>query len=173
MHFEKTRVALIGCGMISKVYLTNLLTYDAVELVGCSDIIEERAKARAEQFGIRQMTNEEIFADPSIEFVVNTTYPLSHYEVARAALEAGQSVYTEKMVCETVEQMDELIALAREKGLFFGGAHHHAGVPRQLRLPLQHAAGQRGAQLGGGHHGGVSGFTGRFGLSHCLWLAGL
>ena len=122
MSFEKTRVALIGCGMISKVYLTNLLTYDAVELVGCSDIIEERAKARAEQFGIRQMTNEEIFADPTIEFVVNTTYPLAHYEVAKAALMAGKSVYTEKMVCETVEQMDELIALAREKGLFFGGA---------------------------------------------------
>lgn len=118
----KTRVALIGCGMISKTYLTNLKSYDAVELVGCSDIIEERAVQRAEQFGIRKMTNEEILRDPSIEWVVNTTYPLSHYEVARAALEAGKNVYTEKMVCETVEQMDELMALAAERDLFFGGA---------------------------------------------------
>ena len=118
MSAKKTKVALIGCGMISKTYLTNLQSYDAVELVGCSDIIEERAAQRAAQFGIRQMTNEEIFADPEIEFVVNTTYPLSHYEVAKAALEAGKNVYTEKMVCETVAQMDELMALAKEKGLF-------------------------------------------------------
>ena len=122
MSVKKTKVALIGCGMISKTYLTNLQSYDAVELVGCSDIIEERAAQRAAQFGIRQMTNEEIFADPEIEFVVNTTYPLSHYEVAKAALEAGKNVYTEKMVCETVAQMDELMALAKEKGLYFGGA---------------------------------------------------
>ena len=118
----KTRVALIGCGMISKTYLTNLKSYDAVELVGCSDIVEERAAQRAEQFGIRKMTNEEILRDPTIEWVVNTTYPLSHYEVARAALEAGKNVYTEKMVCETVAQMDELMALAAERNLFFGGA---------------------------------------------------
>lgn len=118
----KTRVALIGCGMISKTYLTNLKSYDAVELVGCSDIVEERAAQRAEQFGIRKMTNEEILRDPTIEWVVNTTYPLSHYEVARAALEAGKNVYTEKMVCETVAQMDELMALAAEQNLFFGGA---------------------------------------------------
>ena len=118
----KTRVALIGCGMISKTYLTNLKSYDAVELVGCSDIVEERAAQRAEQFGIRKMTNEEILRDRTIEWVVNTTYPLSHYEVARAALEAGKNVYTEKMVCETVAQMDELMALAAERNLFFGGA---------------------------------------------------
>ena len=119
---RKMKVALIGSGMISGIYLKNLKSYDLIDLVGCSDIIPERSKARAEEYGIRQMTNEEILADPEIELVVNTTYPLSHYEVAKACLEAGKHVYTEKMNVETVEQMQELMELAKSKGLFIGGA---------------------------------------------------
>lgn len=119
---KKMKIALIGSGMISGIYLKNLKAYDAIELVGCSDLIPQRANARAEEFGIRAMTNEEIFSDPEIELVVNTTYPLAHYEVAKQALLAGKHVYTEKMTTETLEQADELLALAREKGLFIGGA---------------------------------------------------
>ena len=94
---KKMKIALIGSGMISGIYLKNLKAYDAIELVGCSDLIPQRANARAEEFGIRAMTNEEIFSDPEIELVVNTTYPLAHYEVAKQALLAGKHVYTEKM----------------------------------------------------------------------------
>lgn len=122
MTFPKTKVALIGSGMISEVYLNNLKSFNAIELVGCSDLVPERAKHRAEQFGIRAMTNEEILSDPTIEYVVNTTYPLAHYDVAKSVLEAGKSVYTEKMVCENLDQIGELMTLADQKGLFFGGA---------------------------------------------------
>lgn len=122
MGFSKLRVALIGCGMISAVYLKNLKKLDVFDLVGCSDLLPERARTRAEEYGIRAMTNEEIFSDPSIDMVINTTYPLAHYEVARAALLAGKHVYTEKMICETNGQAHELLALAQAKGLFFGGA---------------------------------------------------
>lgn len=122
MTFSKTKVALIGSGMISEVYLNNLKSFNAIELVGCSDIVPERAKHRAEQFGIRAMTNEEILSDPTIEYVVNTTYPLAHYDVAKSVLEAGKSVYTEKMVCENLDQISELMTLAESKGLFFAGA---------------------------------------------------
>lgn len=122
MEFTKTKVALIGSGMISEVYLKNLKSFNAIDLVGCSDIIPERAKNRAEQFGIRAMTNEEILSDPTIEYVVNTTYPLAHYDVAKSVLQAGKSVYTEKMVCENLDQINELMTMADSKGLFFGGA---------------------------------------------------
>ena len=108
--------------MISGAYIKTLQESDIAEVVGCSDIRPERSKARADEFGIRQMTNEEILADPEIEVVLNTTYPLAHFEVAKAALQAGKHVYTEKITTETVEQANELIALAKEKGLFLGGA---------------------------------------------------
>ena len=122
MEFKSVKTALIGCGMISHIYLTNLSKLDIIDLVGCSDIIPEKSAQRAEEFGIRQMTNEEIFSSPDIELIVNTTYPTAHYEVAKAALNAGKSVYTEKMICLTLDEANELKELAKQKNLFFGGA---------------------------------------------------
>ena len=116
--FRRIKAALIGSGAISEKYLTNITKkFHVIDMVGCSDLIPERSAQRAEQFGIRQMTNEEILSDPTIEIVVNTTYPLSHYEVTKAALLAGKHVYTEKMLAVTLEEGLELCELAKEKGL--------------------------------------------------------
>lgn len=118
--FRRVKAALIGSGAISGIYLKNLTeVFHVIDMVGCSDIIPERSAARAEEFGIRQMTNEEILNDSSIEIVINTTYPKSHYEVTKAALLAGKHVYTEKMLAVTLEEGRELVQLARDKGLLF------------------------------------------------------
>ena len=39
---------------------------------------------------------EELLEDPEIEIVLNLTTPKAHYEVCKAALEAGKHVYVEK-----------------------------------------------------------------------------
>ena len=92
-EFKPVKVAVIGCGMISDIYLTNMTKrYNALEVVGCSDIKPERSKEKAEKYGIKQMTNEEIWADPEIEIVVNLTYHTSHYEVSKKSMEAGKHV---------------------------------------------------------------------------------
>lgn len=112
------KTAVIGCGVISDIYLKNLCNFFKItEVVGCSDIIPEKAAAQAEKYGIRQMSNEEIYSDPEIEIVVNLTYPLSHYEVTKAALLAGKHVYSEKMIAVELSEGEELVQLAREKGL--------------------------------------------------------
>ncbi len=123
MAIKKVKVALIGSGMISWTYLNNMIrNFEILEVVGCSDLIEERSRQRAEEFGIRQMTNEEIFNDPEIQIVVNTTNPTSHYEVTEQALRAGKHVYTEKMIACTFEEAQRLAALAKEKNLRIGCA---------------------------------------------------
>jgi predicted dehydrogenase len=115
---KTVKVGLIGSGAISYTYLDNMTKrFDILDVVGCSDIIPERSEKRAKEFNIRQMTNEEIYADPEIEIVVNTTYPRSHYEVTKAALEAGKHVYSEKMLAVNFEEAKELYDLAKSKGL--------------------------------------------------------
>ncbi len=122
-QFKKMKTALIGSGMISKTYLDNCCKrFNIFEMVGCSDIIPERSAARAAAYGIRQMTNEEIFADPSIELVINTTYQMSHYTVSKQALLAGKHVYSEKMIAVTFEQGKELVDIAKSRGLLIGCA---------------------------------------------------
>ncbi len=115
---RKIKTAIIGCGAISGIYLDNLCDFFTVtEVVGCADLIEERAREKAEKYGIKYMTNEEIYADSEIEIVVNLTYPLSHYEVTKAALLSGKHVYCEKMMAVTFEEGEELVKIAREKNL--------------------------------------------------------
>ena len=120
---KKVKVAVIGSGSISYTYLRNMTqTFHITEVVGCSDLIEERSRRRAEQFGVRMMTNEEILSDPEIEIVVNLTYPISHYEVTKAALEAGKHVHTEKMLATNYKDAKELFDLAEKSNLRISAA---------------------------------------------------
>lgn len=118
MTVKPVRTAVIGCGMISDIYLKNLRdTFSIIDLFGCADMVESKAAAQAAKYGIRHMTVQEILSDESIELVINLTYPSSHYEVTRAILSAGKHCYSEKMMALTTQEADDLMALAREKGL--------------------------------------------------------
>ena len=121
-EFKPVKTALIGCGAISSHYLNNCKRLKIFDLIGCSDIKPERSLAKANEYGIKQMTNEEIYADPEIELVINTTFPLAHYEVTKNALLAGKNVHSEKMMGISFAEGLELTALAQSKGLLFGCA---------------------------------------------------
>lgn len=120
---DPVRVGVIGCGNISGVYLQAGKTFEILDIVACADIIPERAEARAAEHGIpRACSVEELLGDPEIEIVVNLTIPNAHAEVARAALEAGKSVYNEKPLTIGRQDGQELLEVARERGLLVGCA---------------------------------------------------
>ena len=121
MQVKKVKVAVIGCGTICKrTYLPNMMNlFHILDVVGCADLIDERAQAMADEYGIRKMTNEEIYNDPEIEIVVNLTYPESHFEVSKAAMEHGKHVYCEKMMACDFAEATELMRIAKEKGVLF------------------------------------------------------
>ena len=123
MAVNPVKVGLIGSGAISGTYLNNMTKrFKILEVVGCSDIIPERSAKRAAEFGIRDMTNEEILNDPEIQIVVNTTFPTAHYEVSKSALLAGKNVVSEKMIAVTLDEGRELIKLAADRNLRIGVA---------------------------------------------------
>src|SRR3989337_4418478 len=49
---KKIKVALIGCGSVSGVYLPHLSKSPFVELVSVCDIVYDRAKKRASEFSV-------------------------------------------------------------------------------------------------------------------------
>ena len=94
---KKMRVGVVGCGAISDIYLTNMIhNFENLEVAACCAGHLEHAKKKAEQYGIKGCTYEEILADPSIEMVVILTPAPTHEGLIRQALEAGKHVYTEK-----------------------------------------------------------------------------
>lgn len=88
------KIGIIGCGNISGIYFKTLTQFQNTEVIACSDLIVERARAKAAEFHIpKACPVEELFQDPEIEIVVNLTIPHSHARVAMAALKAGKHVY--------------------------------------------------------------------------------
>ncbi|MCL6519218.1 MAG: Gfo/Idh/MocA family oxidoreductase [Armatimonadetes bacterium] len=119
---ETAKIGIVGCGNISGIYFQNAKMLEAIEVSACADIIPERAKAKAEEFGCRAVSVEELLADPEIEIVLNLTIPNAHASVAMAALEAGKSVYNEKPLAITREDGRRMLELAKSKGLLVGCA---------------------------------------------------
>ncbi len=115
-NLKPVKVGLIGCGMIAvRAYMPTILKqYGMVDVIRCADTVSERAQLFEQKFGAKASTNEEIYNDPSIDIVLNLTYPTSHFEVTKAALEAGKSVHTEKMMAVTWEQGLELAKIAEK-----------------------------------------------------------
>lgn len=118
------KVGVIGCGTISGIYLKNAKRFnEIIEVVACADLDMDRARARAEEFGVaRAVTVDDLLADPEIELVVNLTTPQAHAEVALRALESGKSVYNEKPLAIAKEDAQRILALADAKGLRVGCA---------------------------------------------------
>jgi len=116
------RLAVVGCGVISRTYGYTLGMFDWIDLVACADVLPERAEERAEQWGVRAMTVDTLLADPEIDAVVNLTPPKMHADVDRAALGAGKSVFSEKPLGVTFPEGAELVELAANAELRLGCA---------------------------------------------------
>jgi predicted dehydrogenase len=65
-----------------------------------------------------------LLKNPDVKGVTIITPHSSHYELARAALESGRHVIVEKPICITVQQVDDLIALARKNGKIVSAYHN-------------------------------------------------
>ncbi|MCI8526732.1 MAG: Gfo/Idh/MocA family oxidoreductase [Oscillospiraceae bacterium] len=121
---QKIRTAVVGCGSISDIYMTNITggKFEILELAGCSDLVTERMTRSTEKFGIRAMTLEEICADETIDMVICLTTPAAHYPIIKQCLQAGKHVFSEKMIAVELWQGQELVQLANERGLHLGVA---------------------------------------------------
>lgn len=121
---EKVRTAVVGCGMISNIYIKNLKNlFSIIDLRAAANIHRASAEEKAKTYGIeRVMTIDEVAASPDIELVINLTPAYAHYGIIRQMLEAGKHVWTEKVMTVTVPEAKELCALADSKGLYLGVA---------------------------------------------------
>jgi predicted dehydrogenase len=115
-------VGVVGCGVISTIYMQNLASFREVRLVACADMLPDNARAQAERFGIPALGIDALLRDPEIDIVVNLTTPNAHFEVSHAALTAGKHVFSEKPLCVSAEDGQRLVAEADRRGLKFGCA---------------------------------------------------
>lgn len=128
---EEIRLGTIGSGVIVHSVLGNVLKTPGICLTAVYSRSQEKGDALAAEFGAKKVyTDMDAFlADEDTNFVYIATPNLLHYPQAKKALLAGKNVILEKPFCTTADHARELVALAREKGLFLIDAVPTAFLP--------------------------------------------
>jgi predicted dehydrogenase len=113
------RVALVGAGGVSGLWLPALATRDDVEVVAVVDPSVERGEARIARYGLACRRHDSLadgVAEGGANLVVNLTPPRLHRAVVEAGLRLGCDVLGEKPLASSMQEAQELLAIARETG---------------------------------------------------------
>src|SRR5208337_761729 len=107
---RKTRVAIIGCGMIADQHADQLRYLQGCELVAACDTDDLMAGQFADRFHIPQVFTDarEMLRAGGVDAVHVTTPAQSHFPLAQLCLEADCHVYVEKPFTLNAAEADEL-----------------------------------------------------------------
>ena len=127
---KKLNSAIIGLGYIGESHIEAINRIGLCNLVGVYDANMELAKAKAQYYGIKKcyQSIDELLADDEIEVVHNCTPTILHHSLNCKILSAGKHLLSEKPLCTTKEEAEQLLAL--KKSL----PHLVAGVNFNYRL---------------------------------------
>jgi len=114
----KLGVAVIGTGQRGKNHARVYKELPSTDLVAVCDVNADRAKAVAEQYGVKAYSDStEMLKDKDIEAVNVCTWSTILYQEAMKALNAGRHGLVEKPMSTTPEQARQLVKTAKENGL--------------------------------------------------------
>jgi predicted dehydrogenase len=116
------KIAIVGCGVISRTYAHTIAELDFMELRACVDAVPGRAEQLAGRYGASVRSLDEVLQDDAIDAIVNLTPPLAHEAVTRAALEAGKATFSEKPLGVEFAEGEGLVELARTNNVALGCA---------------------------------------------------
>ncbi len=116
------RAGIIGTGSMGKNHLRVVNSMPEYELTSAMDTNAENLKTAAEQYDL------EIFTDfremlPYVDVVMVSSPTTSHFEIASFFIENGKHVLIEKPLAASLQEADELIALADKHNVVMAVGH--------------------------------------------------
>lgn len=115
---KKINVAVVGTGFIGPAHIEALRRIPNVEVAALVEVNQELAEEKAALLGIpKAMLFENMLKDSAIQSVHICTPNFLHFSQAKAVLEAGKHVICEKPLATKLEEAEELVTLAKSKGL--------------------------------------------------------
>jgi predicted dehydrogenase len=142
MRTSGTRLAIgvAGVGHFGRYHALKVAAGPRARLVGVTDHDPARAAAVAAEVGCPVLDWDGLLA--ASEAVVIAAPAEAHFSLAAAALGAGRHVLVEKPMTATLDEADELTALAAACGLVLQVGHllrytaEHAAIVERMRRPL-------------------------------------
>jgi predicted dehydrogenase len=127
------KAILVGCGAMSRTWLEAAAGIDGLAIVGLVDLDEDRARARAAEFGLdAAVVGRDLAAVLSAtdaDVVFDVVVPQARHGVATTAFAHGLHVLSEKPLATSLPEAADLLEAARAAGVI------HAVVQNRRYLP--------------------------------------
>lgn len=142
---SKVKVAVVGVGYWGKNLVRNF--HELGALAGLCDADSSAAGTCERNYkGVRFCSDfSEILSDASIDAVALSTPAVTHYQMTKAALEAGKDVFVEKPLATDVKHGEELVKLAKAKHRVLMVGHilrYHPAILKLQKLIQEGALGK-------------------------------
>jgi predicted dehydrogenase len=129
-------LAVVGAGYWGPNLVRTALATPATRLEWLCDLDIERARAVLGPSTTVRATDsyDTVLSDPAITAVAIATPAATHFDLVRAALEAGKHVLVEKPLTPSVTEGEKLAALAQRSGLVLMCDHTYCYTPAVQRI---------------------------------------
>ena len=109
--------AIIGSGFMGAAHVEALRRIPGVEVVAIASDDYKRAREIAEDYDIPNVFDnwKDAINHPQVEVVHNCTPNFLHFEINRAAIQAGKHIISEKPLTVTSQEATQLVDLAKSK----------------------------------------------------------
>jgi predicted dehydrogenase len=134
------RIGVAGAGHFGRYHALKVAASPRATLSGIFDPDSERARTVGWEAGAPALALDDLIA--ASDAIVVAAPAEAHHAVAAAALRAGRHVLVEKPIASTLEQADDLAALAAARGLVLQVGHlerfsaAHGAVSARIGAPL-------------------------------------
>ena len=114
----------MGTGKMAGVMAGTVKKMKNVKCYGVASRTEERAQEFANEYGVKvaYTSYEEMLLDSKIDLIYIATPHSEHYANMKLCIENGKNVVCEKAFTANAKQAEEILALAKEKGVFVAEA---------------------------------------------------
>lgn len=113
VYMKRLKCAVIGVGYLGRFHAQKYQMLPNVELVAVCDTNKDACEAVSKELNVPAYFDfRDLFGKVEAVSIAATT--IKHYDIAKACLAQGIHVLLEKPITETVEQANELIALAKQ-----------------------------------------------------------
>ncbi len=155
------RVAILGCRGRGTAAARAYHMHPRTQLVGLCDLVPERLDTLGDELGVtaRYDDLDAMIVETGPEIVAIPTGTEFHHPLAMRVLEHGVNIDVEKPICVDLQQADEVLAKASEKGVRVA-VHHQTRSGGFTRAAAQAVADGRIGRLrqvnasGKGYYGG-------------------
>ena len=128
------RIALLGCGGRGRAAARAYHAHPRTEIVALCDLSQELLDALGQEVNVsaRFTDLDAMIAEARPDIVAIPTGTEFHYDLSMRVLEHGVNIEVEKPICVNLEQADEVLAKAEDKGVRVA-VHHQGRVDAPMR----------------------------------------